>query len=458
MIEEFQYEGEWWIPEESESKIRGTLYFSPKSGIRLELTGSFKGEEQTIFQIILGSTIDGKKITLSRCVQYFRETHTPGGETSKLKVLEIFDGEHFSKLEDINFDRISIHYSYLNGWAGFKTFKTEIKKDGETVITHKEPKAVEVKINDNLNLKLWATAGHSHSLTKYCLEDETYFIIKSSKKLTFNEYRKYSRMLQNLLTLAVGDDVSHPLKIQAYIENSKDIKKIDIYYAISGIKDSIMIPQKMLFTYSTISDRFEEFMKNWFDSYENKSLETAFNLYFGTIHNQHLYVDNQFLNYMIALESFHRSLHKSKYVTDETYEEIKDKLIQTIEKISGKLKKEGFKPSMINKLRYLHEYSLAKRLKELYKEYKDVIGDIIDNRDTFIATTKDTRNYLIHNDPESKGKACEGKDLIILNSKLKILLEMCILNVLGFSKTEIKTFFWHERYQIGFINDTSRII
>ena len=114
MIEEFKYEGEWWIPKNPENKVRGTLYFSPKDGIKLDLLGLFEENEQTIFEVILGSTIDGKEITLTRCMQYAYEKHVPGGEISKLHISEIFIGEHFSSLSAIEFNRISIHFSYMN--------------------------------------------------------------------------------------------------------------------------------------------------------------------------------------------------------------------------------------------------------------------------------------------------------------------------------------------------------
>ena len=65
MIDELILNGEWWIPDKSEKKITGTLNFSPNDEISLDLLGSFDGTEVTSFEIILGLTIEGKKITLT---------------------------------------------------------------------------------------------------------------------------------------------------------------------------------------------------------------------------------------------------------------------------------------------------------------------------------------------------------------------------------------------------------
>lgn len=456
MIEEFQYDGEWWTPEEQENKIRGTLYFSPTAGIKLELLGSFKSDAQTIFEIILGSTINGKKITLTRCMQYFRETHTPGGEISKLKISELFVGEHFQKIDNIKFDGIIINYSHLDEWAGFNTFDYKLDNDGKNIAIQRKEHSIEVKINKNLKLKLCGYANFSSSSgKKFCVKHVTFFEIKPSKKLEFNKFRKYINILQNLLILAVGDDVAYPLKLRAFIKKGNNIKDVYIYYLITGIKDSTKSRHFMLFTYDMIRDRFDYFIKNWFENHEQESLKEVLNLYFATIHNQRLYVTNQFLNYIMAIEAFHRHVHNGKYIDDNKYEEIRDTLIKAIPNSI----KSDHRMSLKNRIKYGNEFSLRKRLTELCKEYKQVIPIFIEDKKKFIGQTIDTRNFLTHNDPKSKGQACDEKELIILNSKTKILLELCILNVLGFNKDEIKSFFSRfERYQKEFINNPYRII
>lgn len=39
MLESFEYEGIWWLPERPKEKVKGTLRFNPFKGAKLELKG-----------------------------------------------------------------------------------------------------------------------------------------------------------------------------------------------------------------------------------------------------------------------------------------------------------------------------------------------------------------------------------------------------------------------------------
>ena len=69
MIEEFEYAGVWWIPDEPEKKIPGTLRFTHNERAILELMGIIKKKEIMSFlpYIILGVSSGGINITLHKC-------------------------------------------------------------------------------------------------------------------------------------------------------------------------------------------------------------------------------------------------------------------------------------------------------------------------------------------------------------------------------------------------------
>ena len=72
-MEEFEYNGIWWLPENQDEKISGTLTFNTAEGAYLELIGSFKKIEDLNKvlnpNIILGITYNGKSITLYKCYE-----------------------------------------------------------------------------------------------------------------------------------------------------------------------------------------------------------------------------------------------------------------------------------------------------------------------------------------------------------------------------------------------------
>ena len=63
MKNENEYKGIWWLPENLDDKIYGTLKFSNDDGIILDLFGSFRTDKEE-YEIILGFTSNGKWITL----------------------------------------------------------------------------------------------------------------------------------------------------------------------------------------------------------------------------------------------------------------------------------------------------------------------------------------------------------------------------------------------------------
>ena len=71
-MESFELNGIWWLPENENKKVSGTLKFDPVDGGSLELIGSFK-EPQDLGKalepkIILG-IVSRKIVTLYRCYE-----------------------------------------------------------------------------------------------------------------------------------------------------------------------------------------------------------------------------------------------------------------------------------------------------------------------------------------------------------------------------------------------------
>lgn len=190
----------------------------------------------------------------------------------------------------------------------------------------------------------------------------------------------------------------------------------------------------MLFTFEHISDRFEFFIKNWFEKIKTYSLEPVCNLYFGTLYNPHIYLEHEFLSLIQGIESFHQRVFGGKYLSYEDYEPIYDKLINAIpEGVSNDLRErlKGY-------LKYGNEFSLRKRLKEIIDNYEKVINEFIKDKKAFIDKVVNTRNYYTHYDKNLEERAARGTELFDITQKLKLLLEICLLTVVGFSLEEIK--------------------
>jgi hypothetical protein len=74
MNDRFQIQGMWWMPEDPETQVPGTLTFDPDHVATLELLGTFKKGLEELgsypsLKLMLGFSTDGKSITLRECFE-----------------------------------------------------------------------------------------------------------------------------------------------------------------------------------------------------------------------------------------------------------------------------------------------------------------------------------------------------------------------------------------------------
>ena len=464
MIEEFEYDGIWWLPEKPNNKVSGKLKFHPVEGLKLQLIGSFKElkDFNTLLQplIILGITSNGKLITLYKCYESQFHMSMSGFLGSSFIASVAFLGCHFEKEEEIRFDSLSLNYSYLEEWTGITGFQFKIEPDSKNRLTKHEiiysfPEKTEAKIgNLSISFDYNFTSGGDW-LKEVNLKHTTFIKIKPSKSLHFNDYQDICYHIQNFLSLTIGKAI-FPIIIKGKsersstkLQNGKAVyKDIFIYYATNSLFEtsSKIHPSDMLFTFSDISGKFENILKNWFEKAE--MLKPVYDLYFGTLYNPRRYLQHQFLSMIQAVEAYHRRRLEGKYLSYEEYESIYNKFERIINRLDVKA---SFKDALKIRLKYGNEYSLRKRLKDLFVKYRDITQDFIKDEDSFISRVIDTRNYLTHYDKKLRNIA-DGEDLYRITQKLKIILQICLLYELGFDKEEIKSaFLRNRRYKNDFI-------
>lgn len=455
MIEEFEYKGIWWLPDKPKEQISGTLRFTPNEGAILDLIGSFKGitvlNKMLEPEIILGISSDGKNITLHECFETNCHLSSPGLLTSSFYVNTAFVGAHFQKPEDIKFKSLSVHYLYLDEWVNVSGFDIHLFDEKEVVIRYKLPEPIQAAIDDYKILLVFSFTGPTLSIVQKeaSIKQETYIKVEPSGEKSFGEYLNIMDHIQNFLSLGITEPV-YPLVVKGITEVNKEMindkaynPPVKIYY-LSDIPKApkTLWPFDMLFTFKDISDRFEVFLRNWFEKAD--LLEPVYNLHFGTLYNPRMYLEQRFLSLIQAIESFHQRIHGGEYLSVKEYEPVYDALVRAI----PDWVKDDFRESLKNKLKYGNEFSLRKRLKEIFDKYHEILNGFIENKNAFIEKVVDTRNYQTHHDEDLKERAASGSDLYHLTQKQKLLLEICLLTELGFSSTEIKGLFSrNKRYQ-----------
>lgn len=455
-MEEFEYDGIWWLPERPEERISGVLKFHPAEGANLELTGSFEDFRNSMVislenphsevDIILGVASDGKIVTLYRC--YGRRFHTsmPGVSSLSFTVGFVFVGHHFEKEEDIVFISLSINYSHLEDWTGITGFQHKEETDSEAHLTRVKnsysfPQKVEAEVN-NLNIAFDYVLDSYYDFTSVRLKQITSIKVSPREQTHFNDYLKdIYYHIQNFLSLAVGRPV-YPLiikgKTQACATELPDggiaYNDILISYQVRGLSDlsKTVLPSDMLFSFKDVSGDFENCLRNWFR--KSEVLGPVYDLYFGTLYNPSMYLQHQFLSLTRAMESYHRRTCHGKYLPDEYYERIRETLVEAIPQDVDK----EFRESLKQRLEYHNEFSLRRRLKEVLRKCGNVSDLLIHDHKAFIDDVVNTRNFLTHYDKALETKARSSQGLFGLVQRMKFMLEICLLTELGIPMEKIK--------------------
>lgn len=417
MIEDFEYKGKWWLPDEPTEKISGTLRYSHNDGATLELIGSLKIIQQLIndekYLVILGESYDGKDISLHGCFLISSHGSYPNYSITSYFVETVFLGIHFHDLEDVKFKSIHVCYSHLDEWINISGLKsTHI--DDELVIKCKMINDIEVHLDNNYNIIIRniVHSGQSKVPNKAYLESKWIVGIEAEYKSSLESFNTVIQHLQHFLYLAIREPV-YVLSMEGYSELAENIdidiySPIGIFYRAPFIMRSPKYVTDMLFKYKEVSDDLEILLNNWFKNED--ILRPVYGLYFGTLYNYYLYPENQFLNMIHTVEAFH-------------------------EHIYGNGKK----------------LDLRIRLTKLLNECGEkVVPQLLGNRDIFIDNVINTRNYHTHHDPKKYKKAILGMDLIPYVKKLNIVIEVFLItHIIGISSEKAQVFFSKHREILG---------
>lgn len=462
-----EIKGFWWLPENPNLRLPGTLTFSPYKGFSLEVQGSFEEiSEMNKFltpDIILGFSRQGKNITLYKCFETSYKGHFPGILESIFSVNVGFIGVHFKQLSEIKFKKVSVKYNCLDEWLNISGFDITPKPEEKSVqIKYKLPRPIEIDLRNGLKIILEIRAklpSISIVQKEACIKQESVLTFEFPENIRFEDVHKYIYIFQNLLSLLTSE-VVYPIKIFGNsekvvksIQDKKLYEPIEIIYQLSSSlfnKGKRPIhPFDMLCPYVSIQNKAEAIFNNWLEKVE--ILEPVFNLYFGTIYSGEMYLEFQFLSLVMALEVYHRRMIKNEDISSAEHEErIKQILSNTPDKYRDWLRE---------KLKYSNEPNLRKRIKEIYNKLKNIgyVNDLIPKKKDFVDNVVNTRNYFVHYDRSLKDKSLKGTELYWLIQKLKVLVEICLLKEICFFDTEIDNIFQQNRKYKSLIEQTKEL-
>jgi hypothetical protein len=258
--------------------------------------------------------------------------------------------------------------------------------------------------------------------------------------------------MQNFLTMGM----SKPTFITEIIGNTESAKEenptfyypVKIYYPADGWKPnpSEVHYFEMTFTLPAIEEQLEQILRNWISKAE--IIKPVYDLYFSALYNPSLYQEFEFLSLVQAVETYHRQIYGGKYQPDDIFI---NGLYKVLVAAIPENVADDFRSSLkLGKLRYANEYSLRKRLHLLGEHFAENlnINFLCDKklRGIFVDKAADTRNYFTHYPPELEENAAKsGEELHDITRKLRLILQICFLEELGFPFDKITEVFKKNR-------------
>ena len=337
-----------------------------------------------------------------------------------------------------SFNTLTFSIEGIDDWVEVSSIKVEEQRERRTMtISYEPPENVSFNLTNGMQLTIIFDVRHTSSLIprEERIVQKTYFKLVSQEAHELDQFISVARKITEFLCFAINETVCLDNMWATSDDLREDIGggetspiRINIYYpSWPYSKDEPKIAwYDMLFKFKEIQNDAERIINNWIDAYEQ--IAPAFNLYFLAKMGAQTYLEERFSTLVQGLEAYHRRTSNEKQMAEVDFEELIENLM---EHCPGE-KKEWLR----GKLRYGNEVSLRKRIKKLIEPFKYLFGNK-EKRKKLANRIVDTRNYLTHYDLSLESKTAKGKDLWTLCLKMELLLELHILQLVGFSEEKI---------------------
>ncbi|MGE4398706.1 MAG: HEPN domain-containing protein [Campylobacterales bacterium] len=438
--------GYFWLPENPNHKIPGTLSIADGGKIELEVVGLFnEGIEEALndnddLTRIVGHIEKDGLITLDDCFYTNKNISLTGGITKSLvHVNRVFSGVAYEKNEYISFHSVSFSVECMDEWIGISGIKVMTNLENKTsLISYSPPDSLLYPLNNGMNLEIsfaYTIPLGLQKTTEAKVTQKTYFRLSSDTLRPLADFTAIIYRLTNFLCFALDTTVSIKgltaisNEIVRDIGNDKTLPvQISIYYQSNPFseKEPDVNWYDMIFSFATIKDNAGEIFNKWIDAYD--SIAPTLGLYFSTKIGAYKHLEGEFLALVQGLETYHRRISNETLMSNKEYSNLVDSIMENCPKENSEW--------LSGRLRYGNEISLSSRIKKTIEPFGKYIGSN-SCRKKLIKKIVDTRNYLTHYDEALKEKAASGGELWILCIKMEAIFQLHFLKVIGFTEEEI---------------------
>lgn len=388
--------GLWRLPDD-ENVIPGILSYSSSKGIRLKLEGQFKTQE---FKSIFG-VAGGHQITL---LDAFSISFSPFAEDfggyypAEIVANQMLIGGLFKSENDISIEEVIIETSDIKAWTLLSGFSGNIKNDFKNrrfSVDYELPKPVILYENNDIEIKIITKVSMPSSFPpseEVVFKEINFFQIKNKKNTIGLSFFSHIDAIRKLISLATRQEIDVKNICFKTKENEEYIHCIAGFVDVSlDYKSRSYHPHHMFFTLQDKQHNIKVIYEKWYNFLENSP--EPINLYFCKCKRS---LHDIFLTKAQALEEIHRKLNPEK-----------DNF--------------GYK-SIIN---------------YLFEKHRGVMS-YVGEKEKFASLVLNHRDYFSHWFEKKKGLVLNGLELDYLSRDVNLLLELCLLEIMGFNENEIQ--------------------
>ncbi|HDY7535871.1 HEPN domain-containing protein [Vibrio vulnificus] len=388
--------GLWFLPSDEDNLIPGRLTYSVDKGIRLNLESQFDNQECSTIWGVAG----GQKVTL---LNSFSTSFSPfakkvgGYFPTEVIANQLLLGQHFQNEEDITVQRILFETSDIKPWTLLSGFTNNIEKDLQKrrfTINYQLPETASIYSDENVDINILTNINIPSSFPppeEVVFKEINYFEIKNKSNESGLGFCSHIDAIRKFVSLASRQNVKlKTIRLQES-DSSEYVHFITNFIDISlDYKGRDNHPYNMFFTFKSVDNLNERYGK-WYEFL--KSSPEPVNLYFSKSKG---YLHDVFLMKAQALEEIHRKLSPDKANF-------------------------GYK-------------SIVSYLFEKHIKIMSRVGD----KEVFSSLVRDHRDYFTHWFEKKKDRVFSGIELDYLSRDVNLLMELCLLEVMGFCQDEIE--------------------
>jgi hypothetical protein len=196
--------------------------------------------------------------------------------------------------------------------------------------------------------------------------------------------------------------------------NSTEIVKIFYKAAPPGmIKPHVR--SYPIFTYDCISAMLSDYLQRWLEI--KAEYGPLYDMYFSVMYSAELYLEFRVMAFVTALEIYHEWYLEQAISNDALIDGLSDSKIDVNSNPTNKT-----------------------RLAQVFEYYSDIASIYLksNKKEKFAELAIDTRNYFTHFRRSLKEKAARDDDLFYLTQDLQLLLQFCLLTLLGFTLDDMR--------------------